>query len=182
MRWLLLACAGFVSTAFASESAPITQEPDGWARYRILTQRNIFSKERGRSRHEARTTEAPKEKEPEPPPRPEADIMLLGIVQKDGKPAAFVENRKTGSVQSLRVGDSIARGTVSAITLENLEYTCDGTSITVNIGRTFEGGEPAAAVASTSTKSTASGSSAGASDANAVLERMRKKRQEEMGK
>lgn len=148
-----------------------------WERYQILVQRNIFSKERGRAQEERRerTREPEKEAAPvavPPGPKPEADIQLIGILQKDGELVAFLENNKTGAVQAIRQGGAIARGTISTITLDSIDYSYDGSVSTVSIGKNLEGG---VAVQSADAAKKEAGE-------NSILERMRKKRLEDLRK
>ena len=167
-------CAASDVPAPAASTAPAAD----WSRYEILVKRNIFSKDRGRSRSEEKVGEA-KEKEAPPPPKAEASLALIGIVNKDGQLVAFVENTLTGAIQNVKEGDTIARGKVSAVTLNKFNYDYDGKSTEISIGNTLEGGS---ATRSDSVKAasgtTTSHSDSGGSDVNSVLERMRKKRQE----
>jgi hypothetical protein len=117
----------------ASESGtPPRGAAAGWERYQVLVQRNVFAKERGRAREEGRAAAAPK---------PEADTVLTGIVEKDGELQAFLENRKTGAVQVARKDDPIARGKIAAISLDTIEYVCEGASVMVGVGKNLEGGD-----------------------------------------
>lgn len=185
MRTVVLhfAFLGCCCCSAASEAdAPKEKSAADWSRYEILVKRNIFSKERGRAHSEENAGER-KEKESPPPPKPEADLVLIGIIRKDGQLVAFVENTKTGTVQNVREGDEIARGKFGSMTLDKADYICDGASSEVTIGKTLDGG---AATRSESVKA-AVGSApttgdSGSSGANSVLERMRKKRQEALGK
>lgn len=152
----------------------------GWERYEVLIQRNIFSKNRGRPRGEERT-EKPKDSPP-PPPSPESEIQLIGIVQKDGELAAFFENRKTGAVQSTKTGDSIARGKIAAITLDSVEYVLEESRSIISIGKNLEGGIATSVAVPPEAATSASKTDSGSAETNAILERMRKRRQEGLGK
>jgi len=181
----LTALLAFMISAQLAASEARTEPPpqqNGWDRYKILIQRNIFSKDRGRPREERRSEDRGKEKETPPPPKPEADITLIGILEKDGKLAAFFENAKTGLIQSAASGDSIARGKIGGITLDRIEYVYDGATVTVAIGNNLEGAAGSKSSGAPQSTSPSSGGNTGPSDANALLERMRKKRQEEMRK
>jgi hypothetical protein len=171
--WVLVLIAACVPClAPASEDGPPQQHAaSGWERYRVLGQRNIFAKDRGRARPRLESNE---EMGP-PAPKLESEVVLTGILQKDGQLVAFFENTRTRTVQAVRKDDVIGRGKIAAISLDGIEYVCDGTSFSVSIGKTLEGG------ASTRAGSE-SGASSGSAETNAILERLRKKRQEEMSK
>jgi hypothetical protein len=180
---LVLACSiSFDAIASDVGVAPQSKASD-WERYKILTQRNIFSKDRGR-RDERRSDERKdKEKEAPPEPKPEADILLIGIVEKDGQLAAFFENSKTGKIEIVKSGEAIARGKLAAISMDSIEYVRNETTTAVTIGKTLDGataenssGEPVR------TSTTDASGTPLSSDANSLIDKMRRKRQEEMRK
>ncbi|HEY3320908.1 MAG TPA: hypothetical protein VGP72_10625 [Planctomycetota bacterium] len=158
--------------------------PPGWDRYKILVERNVFSKTRTRGRYEDRPAEV-QEKPAAPPPTPERDFQLRGIVQKDGQLVAFIENAAAKTIQPLRTGESIARGKVGAITLDNIEYVCDDQPIVVSVGQTLEGAAavaPASVPAGRDAGTTGPAASTGSPEVDSIVERLRKRRQEEMRK
>jgi hypothetical protein len=166
-RWLwVLITAWIPGTAPASEGGtPPRGATVGWERYQVLVQRNVFAKDRGRAREEAKAGATSK---------PEADTVLTGILEKDGELIAFLENRKTKAVQVARKDDPVARGRIGAISLDSIEYLCDGASVRVEVGKSLEGGaaEPARPAA------TGSGADSGSTETNAILERLRKRHEE----
>jgi hypothetical protein len=147
----------------------------GWDRYQILIKRNVFSKSRGREREEARIAA-----QKPPPPKPEAETVLIGVAEKDGQLVAFLENTKTGAVQKVRKDDPVARGKVVAITLNSIEYECEGKTLVVGTGSNLEGGAPVKG--GEPGKTAASAAAPGSGDAGSVLERLRRKRLEEMNR
>jgi len=177
--------------------------PVGFDRFKVLVQRNMFSKERGRPRDEAKRE---RKREAPPVPRIESDLVLIGVVQKDGAPAAIVENRVSGKIVTIKPGDSIGAGVVKVISLDSIDFDADGILHVIRIGSTLAGTPPKAltavstespatitpasngtALPSPQTSSTTStGPAAPASPAGSagesVLERMRRKRQEELRK
>jgi hypothetical protein len=129
---------------------------------------NIFSKDRGKAAAAAET-------QAKPVPKPEADLQLVGIVERDGKLIAFVENRKTVAVQAVHSGDTIAGGKVGTVTLESIEFVSGNSTGVVTIGKTLDGGTPP--------KPAEGEKSAGvSSETNDILERLKRKRQEELKK
>ncbi len=118
---LLLGPAAFMvgQTAPEAENKPdseVQSEPDLWAQFQIIIERNIFSRQRGRRRRE-------QTKEPERPryvPTPESKIVLKGIVNQNGSFVAFFED--SGSMLYVQAGDAVARGTVQALTLDHVVF------------------------------------------------------------
>lgn len=202
-RLLPLILLGVFSAA-ASEDRPVppppstekkSAEPQGWERYKILAQRNMFSKDRGKPRESVRTET---KRDTPPPPRIEADLVLIGVVQKDGVPAAIIENRASGKIVTVKAGETIGAGKAKAISLDSVDFENDGILHVIKIGSTLAGGPPKAPAAASSTTTTTTttaeaqpGSTAlpapatgtaPASGGDSVLERMRRKRQEELRK
>lgn len=179
-----------------------SEMPTGFDRFKVLVQRNMFSKERGRPREESKRE---RKREAPPVPRIEADLVLIGVVQKDGLPAAIVENRVSGKIVTLKPGDSIGAGVAKVISLDSIDFEADGILHVIRIGSTLAGTAPktittvsetpaattpapsGTALPSPLTSTTTStGPAAPASPAGSagesVLERMRRKRQEELRK
>lgn len=178
-----------------SKSVVKAEMPAGWDRFKVLVQRNMFSKERGRPREEK-----PKERKRDTPPVPriESDLVLIGVIQKDGLPGAIVENRASGKIVTIKPGDAIGAGIAKVISLDSIDFECDGILHVIKIGSTLAGTAPKAITAPTDTPAattpggtalpspiTSSGAPAGPAPAgggDSVLERMRRKRQEELRK
>jgi hypothetical protein len=114
-------------------------EPDTWARYQIILQRNIFSRQRGpltsRQLGERPGTVVT--------PDPESYFLLKGIVQEAGTFIAFLEDSRSNEVLKLREGDHVARGIVKNFTLDSIEYQFEDRTISVPLGRDLKGGQGA---------------------------------------
>lgn len=185
-----------------SKTPAKTESLTGWDRYKVLVQRNMFSKERGRPREEVRTE---RKRDVPPPPRIESDLVLIGVVQKDGAPAAIIENRVSGKIVTVKPGDSIGAGAIKVISLDSIDFESDGILNVIKIGSTLAGTAPKTITTTTeapassgtgettvppttttSTTPAATGTppstGAGPSGGESVLERMRRKRQEELRK
>ncbi|MCY3019324.1 MAG: hypothetical protein NTW87_09905 [Planctomycetota bacterium] len=179
--WVVALIAGCVASQGSASDAGA--RPQGLApafeRYQVLVQRNMFAKDRGRARDEARAAEQSKDGAPS---KPEAETVLVGILQKDGQLVAFLENSKAGTVQAVQKDDPIGRGTIAAITLDSIEYVCGDTSLTVTIGKSLDGGTPTKLGELAKPAGAGASAGAGSADSNSVLERLRKKRQEEMSR
>lgn len=106
-----------------------------WARYGIILQRNVFSRQR--------TPFRPKDKTGQPQvvatPNPETHFVLKGIVQEDNQFIAFIEDTQGGGVQRLRQGDRVARGAIKTLSLDALEYQLEDKTIRVQLGCDLEG-------------------------------------------
>ena len=112
-----------------------TEAQETWAKYQIILQRNIFSRQRGpirQRREQAR---------PVVIRNPESYLVLKGIVQEDGTFIAFVENTQNNTVLRFREGDSVARGTVKNFNLDSIEYQFEDKTIRVTLGLDLEGGQ-----------------------------------------
>jgi len=114
------------------------QDPQ-WAKFEIITQRNMFSRLREPVRPEG---ERPVERQ-RAVPNPESYLLLKGIVQEDNQCIAFVEDKQSGHVVRLRAGDSVARGTVKSLDLDGLEYQFQDRVVRVALGFDLEGGQGA---------------------------------------
>jgi len=114
---------------------PVTGQ-DTWAKYQIILQRNIFSRQRSpiRQRQDVRARTVVTR-------NLESYLLLKGIVQQDGAFIAFVENTQNNSVFRLREGDSVARGIVKNFTLDSIEYQLEDKIISVTLGHDMEGGQ-----------------------------------------
>ncbi|MGD0092941.1 MAG: hypothetical protein ABSE73_23765 [Planctomycetota bacterium] len=184
-QWSFALMAVWVACqAAASDGGARPQEAaSGWERYQVLVRGNIFFKDRAHRRAEARPP-AQKDEEMGPPdPKVESENVLIGVLEKDGELVAFLENSRSGTVQMLRTGDAIARGKIGPITLERIAYVVDEAKVLVDIGKNLEGGVAGALgeVKGGATISSPSDSSASPEE-RATMEKMRKKRQEEMNK
>lgn len=115
-------------------------EKEFWDSYRVLVERNIFS--RNRSRPFEQSVSKPKR----PPPVPESYFVLKGIVKQGNEHIAFFENTRTGEAVKVRKGDNIARGSLKNLTLDYIEFGLDANTVKVVIGNTLEGKTSSAAV------------------------------------
>ena len=173
---LSLVCAGSLRCEQASAASP------SWDRYKVLTENNIFLRDRARAR--------PREQSIAPVPvrAPERDFVLMGIVRRDSGCIAFVEDMRNGETLRVRSGDIFANGQITDITLDGLVYRKDDQTRDIEIGNTL--GEasslsaptaPAPTAASTGAEgSVAPGTTAASPDERAILERLRQRREKEL--
>lgn len=113
------------------------RKKDSWEDYKIILQRNIFSRQRGPriDLSQRQQVDAP------PPPSPESYHILKGIVQENGVFIAFIENTQRGQIFKVKEGDTVARGKIKTLNLDTIEYDFDGRTVTVAIGNDLEGGK-----------------------------------------
>ena len=111
-------------------------EQNSWAKYQIILQRNIFSRQRGpvRQRQAAQAR-------PVITRNRESYLILKGIIQQDSTFIAFVEDTQNNSIFKLHEGDSIARGAAKNFTLDSIEYQLQDKTFSVAVGRDLEGGQ-----------------------------------------
>jgi len=165
--WALALILGAVGSAAAS--AQIEERP--WEGYEILVTRNIFSQVRGRRALEAQPQE----------PDPERFVYLRGVMRRAQGFVALLEDTRSGQVISCRSGDHVVRGEVKEVTLDGIRYVQDGAEVAVSVGENLEKGAPAVASgqAAGSAQEAPRPASGAAADA---LEKMRQRRQQELGK
>lgn len=179
---LLLADVSFVLSAEQRDN------PQFWDDYRVLVEQNIFSRQRGRSLRKDESK--PKEIEA---PAPESYFVLKGIVRQNEEYVAFLENTRAGETIRARIGDSIARGRLKSLTLDNIEFELDANTIKIEIGDNLRGKAPTHSVtyneliewsqsSSESSENEASGQEKGqSSDDEEILRRLMEKRRKEIG-
>jgi len=114
----------------------LTDEESGpLARYSIILQRNIFSRQRTPFRPRDRSAES----QVVAVPNPETHFVLKGVVQENNQFIAFIEDTQGGGVLRLRQGDPVARGTIKTLSLDALEYQLEDKTISVRLGCDLEG-------------------------------------------
>lgn len=171
-----------------SEVSGPSNPSDSWDTYRIVVERNIFSRQRGPrvERTRRRVPVAP------PAPDPESYVILKGIVQQDGEFIAFLEDTQTGQILRARQGDNVVRGKIAALTLDSLEYERDGSTTTIAMGSDLKGGRGAAAFtgmyemtqaysAPSGQATTTESSSPPSEDEAEILRQLMERRQQQIG-
>jgi len=105
----------------------------------------------------------------------ETMYIFNGVTITDGKPIAFLENTDSGAVTQVHVGDTIARGKIVNIALDSLDYQAGGKVTRVQIAQNLAGGN------GWGTTATSEPSSTGSATTDAMLEKLRQKRMQELG-
>lgn len=162
----------------------------GWAAYKVIVERNMFSRQRG-----TRTGRSDDRgmRPPPPTPNPESYYVLKGIVQENGAFIGFLEDTRGGQIVRVRKGDSVARGVIKALGLDSIEYQLEDRTITVTMGYDLEGGRGAVTMAQlyelSQTYSTtpqagatsAPGESSPSGDEADILRQLMERRQQQLG-
>ena len=125
------------------------------------------------------------------PPRPEASLVFRGALGVNGRPSALIEDADAHKVYTVQPSGPIARGRVTNITLDDLDYTSGGRVTHVRLGQTLDGTDAAAGADAPPTAAATPGGPttdpAGTLGNTTnlspqdILERMRKRRQQESG-
>ena len=127
----------FLVASFAlAADAPTTQSTRvTFDRYTVIAERNIFLKERSSRRPSERSTSST-----QPSRRPlEESFVLVGIVREEGEWRAYVEETGRSSTRRLTAGDEVARGKVTRIDIDGIEYDAGEAPTWVAIGSNLMG-------------------------------------------
>lgn len=178
---VVMVVAGMSGGAERTSAGAATTQPSYRERYSVLSERNIFLKERGRPVYTPRESTRSSSETSRPPM--EVSFILTGVILEEGQIRAFVEDTTQGKVLRLAIGDAVARGRVSDIAIDGIEYDVDGRRSWVDIGKTLAGGVVTSFASTLPTTGPAGSSTAGLNpnDPNLTLEqRMRLRREAEM--
>ena len=173
----------------AGEGQELTGQSDSWDAYKIIVERNMFSRQRGprvdRSNREGRT------RTPPPAPNPESYYVLKGVVEENGVFIAFLEDTQRGQILRVCKGDKVVRGAITDMTLDSIEYQFEDRTVTVAMGYDLEGGqgtvtfaqmyELSQAYSSTSEEGTTESSTPPSADEAEILKQLMERRQQQVG-
>jgi hypothetical protein len=191
-----------------------------WEDFRILTDRNIFDRNRRPPVVRPPRIEGSRLTITPQPPKPvdtDQYIVLLGIGLEGPQYTAFFEDSKAGKILQVLTGDVVGKGRLRAVNLDSVQYDRGGKFSTVKVGYTLTGTQaasmgfatPAPSASAAASGTSPSGSSrltsiapttgpattqpttapsTGATSAPAsdglqdILERMRQRREQELGR
>lgn len=169
----------------AEESGQVT---DGAAKYEVIAQRNIFSKNRTAKR--VRRGDAPARVEKR---KVVVELYVLrGIGIFGGAKTAFIEEQISGRFIRSQVDSEIASGLVKKIESNKVVFDKDGTAIDVFIGGTFpekasykefavdEDAEDVTETASSSGRITDGDSGGGGGSQSDILKKLKEQRKAEL--
>jgi hypothetical protein len=126
---------------FYSSGATETSEQktdDFWSQHKIIVERNIFSRNRGRSAT-VRGTQEDRARIQQPAPQLESYFVLKGVAKENDKFVAFLEDTRDGHVIQVIANESIARGKITKLTLDSIIYQRDSEETPVKVGETLQG-------------------------------------------
>lgn len=155
--------------------------------YGVVVQRSIFKRERRSAALAPQRVEAAEAPEPVPPEAPQAGFVLVGLVIEGDEARAHVEQATPPALLTLRAGDEVAGGRVAGVTLDAMTFEHDGESVRVLPGMNLLGRPAQPAAALPTAQPTTTGNPGGAAtppasgDNLSVAERMRLRRQQELG-
>lgn len=112
-----------------------------WQDYRLLSERNIFSRNRVKTVQQQFTQPVNIRREEI---REDGFLVLRGIIRQAGRFIAFIEDNRSGEIKKVLKDGVIGKGKVRDITLDQITYELEGKSAQVKIGMTM-GGEVAQA-------------------------------------
>jgi len=187
-----------------------------WDDFRILTDRNIFDRNRRPPVVRPPRIEAPRPTITPQPPKPvdtDQYIVLLGIGLEGPQYTAFFEDAGAGKILQVLTGDVVGKGRLRAVNLDSVQYDRGGKFSIVKVGYTLTGTQaasmgfatPASSASAAASGTSRSGSSRLTSTAPAttqpttapstgatsapvsdglqdILERMRQRREQELGR
>jgi hypothetical protein len=112
---------------------------------------------------------------------PQRATVFNGVTESDATVALF-EDTAARRALKLHAGDAVAGGKVTAIAFDSIEFEFNGKTTKVMIGQNLEGGvtTPSSGPAVYSDSASSGSSSGGGGDS--ILERMRRKRAQELSK
>jgi hypothetical protein len=114
---LVLASLAVLPQVWAQDDPVPSDAASFESKYKLILERNIFSRERQVYREVVRV----ERNDPSPPPL-EASFVLVGISLLDDKAVAFIEDTSLGQVDQYGVNSQIAMGKIQAMTLDSLQY------------------------------------------------------------
>jgi hypothetical protein len=153
--------------------AAIERKP--WEDYEVLIERNLFSRQRGRRAIEAARPPAP------PPPPAQRFVVLRGVSRRGESFTAFFEDTRSGEAIVAREGSLIVGGTVTGVELDGIRYELDGDEVEVGIGDNLEASGAPVSAAGAASPGPMPSAPADAGEVESILERLRRRRMEELG-
>jgi len=134
---IMLVILGAICLSGAAQtSTPPPQ--DSFSKYRIITERNIFSRQRGRRAATPRTDRERTVRQ-YTPPSPESYLVLKGLAKVDNVYVAFFEDTRGGALIRVTAGAGLARGRITKLNLDSVVYQRGDNKASIAIGQTLEG-------------------------------------------
>ena len=128
---------------------------------RLIVERNIFNRNRGQRPTSRRGGGAPGEPGEDggesrpvvaaPPPDPGADLVLTGVSLVDDRYLAFFEQTRTGQIQAVAAGETLAGRRIEEMSLDGVKVEQQGVVMMIVVGRTLTGREAGSRASAPST-------------------------------
>ncbi|MCE5327725.1 MAG: hypothetical protein LLG01_15070 [Planctomycetaceae bacterium] len=187
--WIVLAMAAAAALPAAapvpatqSASAPSVRPKRSLDDYRLIVDRNIFSRDRTRRTYgAARSNAVPAAVQAAPRQR---HLVLTGVALQGVAPMAFFEDSLDGQTLWVQLGTPIAHGVLAEISLDSVTYRSSAGDRAIAIGEDIEGIPVTLPAATTQSASAPAGAAAelpaSSGSDNDVLQRMRLRRLQEL--
>jgi len=123
-----------VAAAPTPAAAPIAP-PAQWESYRVLSDRNMFVRDRSRPRSSRPYTMPTYAAAPNEDDR----LVLTGVINQGPDYVAFFEDSRTGKTITVQVDVPLGRGRVTAMAMDSVDYTYDGRTTRIAVGSSLSG-------------------------------------------
>lgn len=128
------------AATIAADQPPPTNRRDYRDRYGVLSEKNIFLKDRSRPTNTRPSGQGSFGNRDVRRPVPETAYLLTGIVFEEGQFRAYVEDGPRSKIVRLAPGEAVARGRVEHIEINGIVYVGDdGRQTWVEIGQNLTG-------------------------------------------
>lgn len=181
---------GMVGLAGLCSAAERIEEPapssTSWEAYKVIVERNMFSRQRGAAERRQRD----EGQQVMTVPEPESYYRLRGIAQEDGTFIAFIEHTRSDETLKVRQGEAVARGSIESLDLDSITFRLDDRTIPVSIGQDLLGGRGAVTMSELMEWTPGSSASAGSQEAAPeapsgneaeILRQLLERRRQELG-
>lgn len=169
-----------ILTTYAEDqpTARVAGDPPSWDSYQSIVNQNIFV----RSRTKPKLSNVVDEQRDRIDVPSAPQLILRGIVQRGETFIAFIENNRTGKIITAHCGDEFDGYQVEKISLTNLQFTAENQTFTIDIGQKFATHSQSSAMDSYFEATIPDDDSNDSSEQLSVIERLRQKRQAQLGK
>jgi hypothetical protein len=160
-----------------------TDVPDDLARYADVYTHSMFSRNRRADAPPLSDTPPPERVEviPPGPVDPASHYLLVGVSLIGDQRIAFFVDRRDGVVRPYGVGQSLADYELIVITLDAVVCRFEGEERTIEVGRLLIGEAPPANPDAASAEPGAEPATESNDEELSVLEKLRRRREEELG-
>ena len=124
---------GAALAAPTTTTAPSSRRQSYSERYGVLADHNIFMRERGRPATTQRAAEPERRRDAE------ETMVLSGIAAEYDGVRAYFEDSSGAPGIKLSVGDSVAHGKITNISMDGVEYEANGKRTLVQLGSNLRG-------------------------------------------